>query len=35
MLVDFTDYDSVCRFLDAFNFLTHPTVLADDFGRGA
>ena len=35
MLVDFTDHDSVRRFLDAFNFLTHPTVLADDFGRGA
>lgn len=28
-LVDFTDYDSVQRFLDAFNFLTHPSVLTD------
>ena len=35
MLVDFTDHDSVRRFLDAFNFLTHPTVLADDSGHGA
>lgn len=33
-LVDFTSHDSVTRFLDAFSFLTNPTVLAADPGVG-
>lgn len=28
--VDFTDYDSVRQFLDAFNFLSHPSVHSND-----
>lgn len=28
--VDFTDYDSVRRFLDAFDFLSHPSVHVND-----
>ena len=33
-LVDFTDHASVIRFLDAFSFLTNPTVLSADPHRG-
>ena len=33
-LVDFTNHDSVIKFLDAFSFLTNPTVLSADPGRG-